>query len=110
MRRALILVLLLTVVSGCAIVRQSDQITVERQKFINAYARARILYAAVAERMARFCEAGRIDAAECGRMAALHQQAKIVDAEIRAKIDTPDTEVDWTLVMKLLELAVGIAL
>src|SRR3990167_850223 len=110
MRRALIFVLLLTVVSGCAIVRQSDQITVERQKFINAYARARILYAAVAERMTQFCATGRIDAAECGRMAALNQQAKVVDAEIRAKIDTPDTEVDWTLVMKLLELAVGIAL
>ena len=97
--------------AGCApLVRPASIISVERQKFINAYSRARVLYGTVAERMTRMCAQGKIEREECARMASVHEQAKALDAEIQAKLDTPESEVDWPRVMKLLELALDLAL
>lgn len=91
---------------GCALVtKPATTISIERQQFVNAYARARILYGTVAERMTRMCAQGRIEREECARMASVHEQAKRLDTEIQAKLDTPESEVDWPRVMKLLELA-----
>ena len=96
---------------GCALfTKPADTISVERQKFINAYARARILYAAIAEGIAQECSTGIRRREDCAVKAALHHEAKQLDTEIRAKIDTPETEVDWTRVMRLLELALEIVL
>ena len=111
MFRWLALVFLLLVTPACGLLtRPSDRITVERQQFLNAYARASVLYANVAERMTRFCAAGTIDRQECARMAAVHEQAKALDAEIRAKLAVPESEVDWARIMRLLELALELAL
>lgn len=97
--------------AGCSVfTRPASTISVERQKFVNAYARARVLYATVAERMTQFCAQGRIEREECARMASVHEQAKALDAEIQAKLAVPESEVDWNLVMRLLELALNIAL
>ena len=96
---------------GCApFVRPATNIQFERQKFVNAYARARVLYATVAERMTRMCAQGKIEREECARMASVHEQAKRLDTEIQAKLDTPESEIDWPRVMKLLELALDLAL
>lgn len=106
---ALILVLLLT--PACALLtRPSETVTVERQQFLNAYARATVLYAKAAERMAALCRADTLDRQECARMAAIHEQAKALDAEVRAKIAVPESEVDWARVMRLLELALELAI
>ena len=90
--------------------KPTETITVERQQFLNAYARAQVLYAGIAQRMTRLCAAGTIDRQECARMAAVHEEAKKLDAEIRAKVTVPESEVDWPRVMKLLELALELAL
>ena len=110
MRRTALALALLVLV-GCGIfTKPAETISVERQQFLNAYARAQVLYANVAERMTRLCVAGRIEREECARMAAVHEQAKALDAEIRAKLAVPESEVDWVRVMKLLELALSLAL
>jgi hypothetical protein len=107
--RLVALVLLLS--TGCALVtRPSDQISVERQKFINAYARVRVLYSALADGVARECESGRRTREDCAAKAAIHHEAKQLDAEIQAKIDTPESEVDWDRVMKVLELGLSLVL
>lgn len=111
MRNALLFTLVLMLSTGCALfTRPVPTISVERQKFINAYARANVLYATVAEKMTQLCAAGTIDRQECARMAAVHERAKALDAEIRAKLAVPESEVQWDRVMKLLELAVDLAL
>ena len=109
---AIVMALLVSLLmGGCApFVRPASTISVERSKFVNAYARARVLYATVAERMTRMCAQGKIEREECARMASVHEQAKALDAEIRAKIDTPESEVAWERVMRLLELALDLAL
>ena len=95
--------------AGCALFTQpATTISVERAKFINAYARARVLYATVAERMTRLCAQGQIEREECARMASVHEQAKALDAEIQAKLAVPESEVDWNRVMRLLELALSL--
>ena len=103
--------LLILLTPACALITTpADTVTVERQQFLNAYARASILYAQVAQRMTAFCAAGQIDRQECARMATVHEQAKALDAEIRAKLAVPESDVDWSRVMRLLELALDLAL
>ena len=98
-------------VAGCAIfTKPASTLSVERQKFINMYARARVLYATVAERMTHLCAQGKVDREECARMASVHEQAKALDAEIQAKLAVPESEVDWSRIMRLLELALDLAL
>ena len=109
--KTLVLLLALVLTPACAFfTRPAETVTVERQQFLNAYGRAQVLYAAVAQRMTAFCAEGRIDRQECARMAVVHEQAKALDAEIRAKLAVPESEVDWVRVMKLLELALDLAL
>ena len=106
-----LLALVLIVATGCGILtKPAERISVERQQFLNSYARARVLYATVAERMTRLCAQQRIELAECARMASVHEQAKALDAEIQAKLAVPESEVDWGRIMRLLELALELAL
>ena len=106
--RLLLVSLLLT---GCALVtRPASTISVQRQQFVNAFARARVLYATVAERMTHLCAQGKIEREECARMAGVHKQAKALDAEIQAKLAVPESEIAWDRVMRLLELALDLAL
>lgn len=103
--------LLVGLLSGCGVVtHQADTMTVERQKFINAYARARVLYQQLASRIDMLCQADKLAPDTCAKATDIDQQAKTLDSEIRAKIDTPEAEVDWERVMKLLELTLGLVL
>lgn len=109
--RGIALALVLALVTGCGFfTKPAETISVERQQFLNSYARAQILYATVAGRMTRLCAAGQIERQECARMAAIHEQAKALDAEIRAKLAVPESEVQWDRIMQLLELALALAL
>ena len=94
---------------GCALVtRPVTTISVERQQFINAYARARVLYQRLAARVEADCRAGTLSQETCVNAAAIDREAKALDSEIRAKIDTPESEVDWSRVMRILELALSL--
>lgn len=105
------LIVVVTLLSSCAVfTRPTDRISFDRQKFINAYARGRILYGAIAEGVVRDCQTGRRTREDCAAKAAIHEQAKVLDSEIRAKIDTPESEFDYELVMKVFEFWLEMAL
>lgn len=107
---ALVCALMLSV-SGCALfTKPSTELSVERQKFINAYARARVVYQSLHSRLEGLCQADRLTRETCAKVAAIDQQAKALDAEVRAKLDMPASEVDWERVMRLFELALGLLL
>ena len=111
MRRGAAWALVVVILAGCSLfTKPATRISVERQQFLNSYARAQILYGTVASRMTDLCRDGKIEREECARMAAVHEQAKALDAEIRAKLGVPESEMDWVRVMKLLELALSLAL
>ena len=94
--------------TGCALTRPVTTISVERQQFINAYARARVLYQRLAARVEADCLAGTLSQEAGVNAAAIDREAKALDSEIRAKIDTPESEVDWSRVMRILELALSL--
>ena len=112
MRRLLAGVLVIGLLgSGCAIfTKPSETTTIERQAAINAWARAKILYGRAVVLAERACATGQWPPAECTKAVRLHEQAKRLGAEVEAKLATPEAEVDWSRVMKLLELALDIVL
>ena len=111
MRRALAGVLMIGLLSGCAIfTTHSETTTIERQQAINAWARAKVLYGRAVVLAERACATSQWSPAECAKAAQLHEQAKRLGAEIEAKLATPESEIDWARVMKLLELALDIVL
>ena len=111
MRRALAGVLMIGLLSGCAIfTTHSETTTIERQQAINAWARAKVLYARALTLAERACATGQWSQAECAKAAQLHEQAKRIGSEVEAKLATPEAEVDWSRVMRLLELALDILL
>ena len=106
-----LLALVLIVATGCGILtKPAERISVERQQFLNSYARARVLYQHLHARIEALCQVDRLNRETCAKAAAIDQQARALDAEIRAKIDTPESEVDWPRVMQLLEFALGLVL
>ena len=97
--------------SGCAIfTKPTNTITVERQDFINAWARAKVIYGKAFRLASRACAQGAWPEDECRKAAALHEQAKRVALEIEAKIATPESELDWKVILKVLEFAADIVL
>ena len=111
MKSIALLCALMLSVNGCALfIKPSTEFSVERQKFINAYARARVTYQHLHARIDALCQVDRLTKDICAKAAAIDHQAKALDAEIQAKLTTPESEVDWDRVMRLLELALGLVL
>jgi len=107
--RIVIALMLVPLLAGCALVtKPADTITIERQQFLQAYARVRVVYDRAADIARRACAAGQWPRAECDKAATLHGQARKIAAEIDAKIAVPDSRMDWERILKLLELAVDI--
>ncbi len=95
--------------AGCAaFTRPTNTITIERQDFVNAYARVKVLYWRAADIASRGCASGQWSPADCRKAAELHSQAKKLVTEIDAKLAVPESEIDWARIMKILELAVDI--
>lgn len=95
--------------AGCGVLtKPSGAITIERQDFVNAYARVKVLYWRAADIASRACAGGHWAPAECAKAAELHSQAKKLVTEIDAKLAVPESEIDWARIMRILELAVDI--
>ena len=109
--RCVSIVLVGLLLAGCALfTRPAGTLSVERQKFINAYARARVTYQHLHARIDALCQVERLTKEICAKAAAIDHQAKALDAEIQAKLEMPESEVDWERLMRLLELALGLVL
>ena len=110
-RRLLGAMLVVSLLSGCGIFSKPSAVTtIERQEAINAWARAKVLYGRAVVLAERACATGQWSPVECAKAAQLHEQAKRLGAEVEAKLATPEAEVDWSRVMKLLEIAMDILL
>jgi len=110
-RRLLGAMLVVSLLSGCAIFSKPSAVTtIERQEAVNAWARAKILYGRAVTLAERACSTGQWSPVECAKAAQLHEQAKRLGAEVEAKLATPEAEIQWDRVMKLLELALDIVL
>lgn len=109
MKRAVVCALLLF--TGCSVfTRPTDTITIPRQDFINAYGLAKAIYLRHAAQVADQCRVGALPLDYCQRAQAAAQEAKRLDLEVEAKLLTPEKEVNWAAVMKMLEFTAGLVL
>ena len=110
MKRAVVCALLL-LFTGCSVfTRPTNVITIPRQDFINAYGLAKAIYLRHAAQVADGCRAGQLPVEYCQRAQAAAQEAKRLDLEVEAKLLTPEKEVNWAAVMKMLEFTAGLVL
>ena len=104
---ALSLVLLATPACGW-LTREAQTVTVPLQDARNLYAKARVIYLTRYERDQAKCDRRELSAAECQELARVHEQAIRADFLIRAKLDSPKSELDTDNLMLLLNLAAGL--
>lgn len=111
MRRLAALLLAVAIaVSGCAGTRAlftnpTGLITIERQEFVNTYAIVKVLYRRMYVQAQRACERGEMN---CEEVALLDRTARQLAVRIDAKIETPESEIDWAVVKDMLGILVGL--
>lgn len=115
MRSHVVACLCMLALAGCATAHDAftnptGVITVPRQDFIDTYARARELYRVIYAHAQHACQTNVFTAAKCAQVAELHEQAKAIDFEVRAKLAVPETELDWAMIEKVLGFAVKLVL
>ena len=103
----LLVVVLLTPACGF-LTREAQTVTVPLQDARNLYAKVRVLYLVRYERDQAKCARNELPAAECQELARVHEQAIRADFLIRAKLDSPKSELDTDNLMLLLNLAAGL--
>lgn len=97
--------------AGCGVfTRPTGVITIPRQDFINAYGLAKAIYLRHAAQIADQCRVGALPIDYCARAKAAGQEAARLDLEVEAKLLTPEKEVNWAAVMKMLEFTAGLVL
>lgn len=101
--------------SGCTTVKETftnptGTITIPRQDFIDAYARARELYVVIHAQAVEGCRQRIISEVRCQGIAEVHEQAKQFDFEVRAKIAIPETTLDWQMITKVISFAVKLVI
>jgi hypothetical protein len=105
------LCILALALAGCAVfTKPTGVITIPRQEFINAYGLAKAIYLKHAAQVAEQCRQGQLSLDYCARAKAAGQEAKRLDLEVEAKLLTPEKEVNWAAVMKMLEFTAGLVL
>ena len=102
----LAILLAFTLLSGCALVtKPTGLITIERQEFINTYAVVKVLYKRMVEDATSRCEG---DAVCLARVADTDSKARALDIQIQAKIEVPESEIDWVVVKDILKTLVSL--
>lgn len=88
--------------------KEPEMIAVPLQDARNLYAKVRVLYVTRYERDIGKCTRSELTAGECQELARVHEQAVRADFLIRAKLDSPTSELDTDNLMLLLNLAAGL--
>lgn len=103
--------LIVLLLAGCSLVTTpTKKISIDRQEFINNYARVKILYWRAVDIVSRLCAENRMPVEECQKVAEIHREAKAIAIEIDVKIETPESEIDSSKVFRLMELALSLLL
>jgi hypothetical protein len=97
------LLLVVSLTGGCAAVHSvftnpTGLITIDRQEFVNTYARVKVLYTRL---RANF--QGTPD-----ELREIDRAANALSIQIEAKIAVPESEIDWAVVVKMLEALVSL--
>lgn len=117
---ALALLLALSL-SGCTFVKDiftnpTGKITIERQEFINSYAVIKVLYKRLYAQALVSCEQhakgakaeDMMVAWNCEALPGFHAQARALSVQIEAKIEVPESEIDWAVVNGMLKALVSL--
>jgi len=103
--RAIALALCVVLFSGCALLggaftKPTGLITIDRQEFINTYAVVKVIYKRMLEDATVRCD----EAQPClARIEDTNAQAKALAIQIEAKIEVPESQIDWATVVALLK-------
>jgi hypothetical protein len=104
-------------VSGCAATKSlftnpTGLITIERSQFLSTYAVVKVLYKRLRAQAAAACVENtlprKLDQIDCAELAAIDRKVKALDIQIQAKIEVPESEIDWAVVKDLLGAIVGL--
>ena len=99
--------------SGCALfTKPTGTITIERDQFLSTYATLKVLYKRMRIQAAAVCVATTLprtlDQIDCAELADIDRKAKALDIQIQAKIEVPESTIDWVVVKDFLGLLVGL--
>jgi uncharacterized lipoprotein YmbA len=95
--------------TACSTVMTPPVVQVPLGQMALLYADGHSLYTLVELRATEFCKAGKIKPEDCAALAEQGKYAAKVDAEIRQSILSAKGEIDWTKVMELVGIMVGMA-
>jgi hypothetical protein len=109
------LLALLPLLSGCALTKSAFTnptgiITVERQEFLDTYAKIKAIYLMAVDQVARGCQAGQFPEDFCLKAANVHQEAKALDLAVQAKIAVPESKLDWATIGTMVGLLAKLVL
>lgn len=94
--------------SGCALVKDTftnptGNITIPRQQFINTYAYLKVLTKGLLEDAHQACAGNLWPASTCLKLQDTERELKILDLNIQAKIEVPESEIDWEVVIGIIK-------
>ena len=96
---------------GCSVVtKPTGVITIPRADFVNAYALAKTIYLRADAKVEALCRAELMGPQRCEAAAETRQAAKRLDLEIEKKLAVPESEINWAVILKMLEFAAGVVL
>ena len=119
-RLVALLVAVLVGLSGCAATKSlftnpTGQITIDRQKFINTFAVVKVLYKRMHAQAVASCEQHAKAKTEdmmlawnCQQLPAFHAEVQALAVQIEAKIEVPESEIDWAVVTGMLKALVSL--
>lgn len=97
--------------AGCSLfTKETGRVSVDRRAFLNAWGRTKVAYDRSRKRVERLAKAGCLPPDDIAAAKAIDRQVMRLAAEIDAKAQVPESEPDWALIMKLLELVIEAAI
>jgi hypothetical protein len=98
---------------GCSTVNKvftnpTGNITIPRQQFINTYAFLNVLTKDMLAEAEEACRENRWPVSNCARLPKIKEDLIVFDLSIRAKIEVPESEIDWDVVIGILKALAGL--
>ena len=93
--------------TGCSLVssaftKPTGRITIERQSFINTYALLKVLTIRMLADADAACDSRIWPIHTCEQLKDTKRELQRLDLSIQAKIEVPESEIDWAVVMKVI--------
>jgi len=97
--------------TGCSVVtKPTGVVTIPRQDFVNSFALAKAIYLKGAERVQALCVAELLSPQRCQAARETDEAAKRLDLEVQAKLLVPESEINWDVILRMLELTAKVVI